>query len=162
MRAAPCFLVLILSLAPGLGCMDTGPQMNPGENCQGCHDGSPAQRWAVAGTVFPCKDAAASDGLDGVTVTLTGPDGEWSRVMISNQAGNFYNADPLPTSTFRVAVALGEVRREMSGLVTSGACNTCHALPTTNGAPGRIFLKDGDCAAIPATDVLPATAGVGE
>jgi hypothetical protein len=146
---------LALTATALAGCYDTGPLMRPGENCISCHDGSPAQKWAVAGTVFGCQDADKGDGLNGVRITLTGGEGEgggWQLTLDSNEAGNFYNAGPIPSTPFNVKVTYDGVDHVMPIQATTGACNSCHTQPPENGAPGRVYAIQAACP-VPTADV---------
>ena len=115
-----------------LGCAN-GPLMSPGDDCGSCH-----RRFTVSGTVYPHPDSLADFGLDGALVLITDADGK-STAALSNGAGNFYSEEPLrfPLS---VAVQQGEEVRKMGPLVESGSCNTCHTIPASGSAAGRIHF----------------------
>lgn len=123
---------------------ETGPLMRPGDNCLRCHrdersDYPSAPAWTAAGTVFPGPDSPVSDGVSGVTVLLMDEDGQTVASLMTNAAGNFYTAAPLPTG-FRVALEYEGDRIEMPCAPPSGGCAACHNQPAIGGAPGRLFL----------------------
>jgi len=123
---------------------ETGPLMRPGDNCLRCHrdersDYPTAPSWTAAGTVFPGPDSPASDGVSGVRVLLLDPEGELIESLVTNGAGNFYTAAPLP-SGFRVALEYEGDRLDMPCAPPTGGCAACHSVPAVGGAPGRLFL----------------------
>jgi hypothetical protein len=135
-----CIVPLIAALT-ACGIPDRGPEMRPGENCQGCHGSGTGleqgRTWSVAGTVFDSFSAGPEEGVGGAEVRLTDRNGR-ELSLTSNHAGNFYSAEALAFPLQRACVERnGEVfcmRRE----VPDGACNNCHNAPPTWGAPGRI------------------------
>lgn len=129
---------VLLALAAA-GCIPSeGPTMMPGEDCLGCHSGGEARGWSFAGTVFTREDAAASDGVQGVTVIVTDANGKQVKVR-SNEAGNFYSAERL-TPPLRAALSRGGQVVEMEDTFQNGSCNTCHSWPPTPAFPevGRL------------------------
>jgi hypothetical protein len=117
--------VLALSLA-GCGEGDEGHAlMEPGSNCLSCHTGGEPVAFTFAGTVYGAGDAAANQGLAGVTVTLTGSGG--SDVLVSNAAGNFFTSKNLG-SNVRVQLSFGGVSIDRPGhLAGSDGCGRCHS-----------------------------------
>jgi hypothetical protein len=127
---APAALLLsLLSLLALLACGGTGAEqaqgaatMRPGEDCLSCHAG-----FTAAGTVYGSADAAAGDGVPGVTVTIVGADADV--VVTTNAAGNFHTTAPfgLPAS---VSLALGGTTRAMGPTQLTarahGGCASCH------------------------------------
>ena len=82
-RAAGAALALALA-----GCVsEEGPMMKPGSDCMECHGGGEeeARPWTVAGTIA---------GVRGAHITITDANG-WSFTLRSNDAGNFYTAEPV-------------------------------------------------------------------
>ena len=59
--------------------------------------------------------------------------------LLTNAAGNFYTAEPLKFP-IHVQAAAGGKRMAMSSVPSSGSCNSCHAQPALNDAPGRVFV----------------------
>lgn len=122
------------------------PLMSPGQNCLACHDGRGATSFTAAGTVYPTVDAAVNQGVSGVTVRFKDASGAVVKELVSNDVGNFYTADPLPTGAY-VEVQQGEVIRQMSRQLPDGACNRCHTFPALAAAEmpaGRVALVGGD------------------
>lgn len=120
----------------------TGPTMRPGENCLRCHSPGTKERappWSAAGTIFTRREADRVEGVEGVTVSITGAGGE--RVeLTTNAVGNFYTRTPL-TKPYRVAIEYQGRRKEMPIEAPAGSCNACHSWPDpTGGAPGRIYV----------------------
>jgi hypothetical protein len=123
----------------------TGPLMRPGEDCLSCHSrnsGRDAPVWSAAGTVFPSAEAAASEGVAGVSVHLFDDGGELIETLTTNRAGNFYTATPLPQG-FRVALEHEGQRIDMPCPPPAGLCNACHNDPPIGMAKGRIFIPQG-------------------
>lgn len=122
---------------------ETGPLMRPGEDCTYCHrPGSEyehAPHWTAAGTVYGAKDAPADRGVEGVRVIFSDASGQELETLLTNRAGNFYTASPLP-SDFRVALEYGGARIEMPCPPPSGGCAKCHSQPPIGFAPGRIYV----------------------
>lgn len=123
----------------------TGPLMRPGEDCLSCHSegaGRRAPTWSAGGTVYDRADAAANDGVEGVDVVLSRPDGGMIETLRTNAAGNFYTATPLPQG-FRVALEYAGERIDMPCPPPAGLCNACHSDPPIGQAPGRIYVPQG-------------------
>jgi hypothetical protein len=106
---------------------EEGPLMAPGEDCQDCHSGGEAKAWSFAGTVFTAEDADLSQGVQGVTVTVTDANGKKVTVR-SNQAGNFYSAERL-VPPLRTSISRGGRVSEMEDTFEYGGCNNCHTWP---------------------------------
>jgi hypothetical protein len=120
-----------------------GPTMRPGQDCLRCHSersGQGAPPWSVAGTVFPHKQAAASEGINGVRVLVTDARGK-SVELVSNAVGNFYTDEPLEIP-LRVAIEQAGPRREMPVRAPSGSCNACHSPQPVGGTEGRLYRPD--------------------
>jgi len=108
MTRASALALLLLATAACIP--EEGPMMEPGSNCLGCHDGGEAPRWTVAGTLqgqgiaVPIRDAAGK-----------------SFTLHTNQAGNFWTAEPL---RFPITVAAQGMNFAVSAQQAN--CNTCH------------------------------------
>lgn len=134
-------LLLVSACAePATTAEEYGPMMRPGWNCLSCHrednpQGAPI--WTAAGTVYPAADSAIDEGLEGVSVILSGPNRDEVR-LVTNAVGNFYTVEPLATPFEARLEYQGRIRR-MPVAPPAGACNACHAMPPISGAPGRLF-----------------------
>lgn len=122
----------------------TGPLMQPGDNCLRCHRSERTQYpsapvWTAAGTVFPGPDSPTSDGVSGVHVMLSDPDGTLIEMLTTNQAGNFYTSKPLPQG-FRVGLEYEGEQIAMPCAPPAGNCGACHANPAIAGTQGRLFI----------------------
>ena len=126
------------SAAGGACSPEDSPIMRPGEDCLVCHNGSAAPKWTAAGTVFGALDAAPDAGLRDVAITIVDATGK-TLVLTSNSAGNFYTAAPF-TPPFAGSAARHGFLQKSDGKPPSGACNSCHAIPPTNNALGRLYL----------------------
>ena len=114
--------------------------MRPGEDClSNCHDGTAAQKFTAAGTIFGGTTAAGDAGVEGVTVIITGADSVETR-LTTNAAGNFYTTAAV-AKPFSLAVERGTRREQMQSTSSSGACASCHTVPPANNAPGRIYVS---------------------
>ena len=92
--AVDCQASNAFALAPG---EPTGPLMRPGNNCLRCHaagGAAAAKPFSFGGTVFSSADAAACDGVAGVTLRVTDSNGK-TATAVSNAAGNFWSVEPL-------------------------------------------------------------------
>ncbi len=107
-RSTPSALACAFLLAACIP--EEGPLMEPGSDCMECHDGGEARHWTAAGTF----------GGQGNAVSITDAKGR-SFTLRTNQAGNFYTAEPL---AFPLRVSVNGAA--MPGLVTDGSCNRCH------------------------------------
>ena len=108
---------------------------------------------SVAGTVFPSRAAAATQGVEGVEVLVTDANGK-QLTLRSNGAGNFYTAESLADLVdIQVQNQTRRMRMDLSvvgggSLRQVGSCNRCHLdapsglSPTLGqqGAPGRLFI----------------------
>jgi hypothetical protein len=112
--------------------------MRPGEDCMSCHDGSSASQWTVAGTIFSASKADPTQGRRGIAVLVTDAAGS-QLTLETNDAGNFYSAEPLQFPIM-VQAQSSTVRMAMQASVSNGSCNGCHADPPANLAPGRLFV----------------------
>jgi hypothetical protein len=94
---------------------------NAGRDCLQCHG------FSLAGTVY------RSDGsvYPGAVVRLTTRPGAGDDVLVSLTAdgsGNFYSNEPVGWGDGLYADVQGSgARRPMTGPLTMGACNSCHA-----------------------------------
>jgi hypothetical protein len=126
---------------------ETGPLMNPGQDCTYCHKtGSQYERapiWTVAGTVYEAPDSPSDQGVEGVAVVMTDAGGSVLETLVTNRAGNFYTSAPLPAG-FRVALEYGGERIEMPCPPPSGGCAKCHSLVPIGHAPGRLYVPQGE------------------
>jgi len=123
----------------------TGPLMRPGQDCLSCHSdgaGRGAPTWSAGGTVYAKADAQPDEGVPGVDVLISAPDGTLLQKLVTNEAGNFYTPAPLPPG-FKVALEyLGE-RIDMPCPPPAGLCNACHNNPPIGSAPGRVYIPQG-------------------
>jgi hypothetical protein len=118
----------------------TGPLMRPGNNCLRCHSASgeaATKPFSVGGTVFPRADSELCDGVEGITIRVTDVTGKRIAV-VSNQAGNFWSAEPLSPPLSMEAEFAGRVVT-MPVTAPTGGCALCHSWPDpASGAAGRI------------------------
>ena len=114
--------------------------MHPGGNCIECHSsGGEGPRYAIAGTVMnDSKDDTNCDGVSGVTVEITGANGQ-KITLTTNGAGNFFSSGSVPTP-YTAKVISGGKTRAMSAAQTDLNCAGCHTAEGANGAPGRVFV----------------------
>jgi hypothetical protein len=106
------------------------PYGNPG------HEGGGAKVWSFGGTVYPAVDSPVDAGIEGATIEVTDSNGRSFSVR-SNLVGNFYSAESL-VFPLQVCVENQGVKRCMTTPTPHGACNYCHAVPSLEGAPGRL------------------------
>jgi hypothetical protein len=118
-------------------------EMFPGEDCVGCHLQNDGPQLMAGGTIYPSTlresemvfgqpQADYCFGVEGVTVTITGADGEVF-VRQTNRAGNFY-IEGRPgelAKPFKVDVDYLEedgdpVGRPMTFTPYYGGCGNCH------------------------------------
>lgn len=132
----PLGILVALTLS---GCIpDQGPLMDPGQNCMACHhSGAEAKAWTVGGTVYGAVDAEVNAGVSGVRVRVTDATG-WTFSLRSNQSGNFYSAEPV---TYPLTLCLERSGSSlcMQATDSGGSCNTCHTLPPSGEAAGRLY-----------------------
>jgi len=120
--------------------VDEGPTMEPGGTCIACHTSEgEGPRFTIAGTVMGATDDdTACNGVSGVTVEITGADGQ-VLTLTSNSAGNFFLENGTVTFPYTARVLSGSLERVMSTPQSDGECNSCHTAGGANGAPGRIL-----------------------
>lgn len=139
-------VVVILAAVVASACGEGGKRgatMSPGLDCLSCHSlGGSAQEetFSAGGTVFGAPDAAETAGLDGATVTITDANGT-PHFFRTNATGNFYAKVFLAAPLKKAAIDFNGKHVEMASPPPSGACNSCHAQPPQNAAPGRIFVR---------------------
>jgi hypothetical protein len=144
------FAAIVMAGCPDEPCGDTsfalrhgeatGPLMRPGNNCLRCHSpgGEAAARpFSFGGTVFPRADSELCAGVEGVTIRVTDVTGKRISV-VSNQAGNFWSAEPL-TPPLSVEAELEGRVVTMPVTTPTGGCALCHSWPDpVGGAAGRL------------------------
>lgn len=137
-------LLAVLS-ASALACTpENGPTMVPGEDCLQCHGGGGgggervdgARAWSLAGTVYATTGASAEAGIEGVDIQVTDATG-FSFTLHSNLVGNFYTAESVAFPA-RVCVSRRGSVQCMEGGAPNGACNSCHSIPASGDAEGRV------------------------
>jgi len=113
--------------------------MRPGEACIACHSQGEGPRFTIAGTVYPtAQEPNGCNGASGASVIINDAKGV-TTTLTTNSAGNFSSRATFATP-YTVKVVANGKERVMSLPPPSGDCNSCHARPPTNGAPGRIML----------------------
>lgn len=144
---------LVLGLLAGCGeidGLDGTASMKPGHDCLQCHQGAGSasfHSFSVAGTIFAASDAPTNAGLAQAEILITDATGK-TLTLRSNGVGNFYSAEPLQPP-LQVAAQWGRMRMAMVEPPASGACNSCHQVPSPQVAPGfpappgRIFIPTG-------------------
>lgn len=118
---------------------DEGERMRPGGNCIDCHQSEgEGPRYTIAGTVMGAyHDDETCVGVDGVTVEVTGADGNVIS-LTANSVGNFFHTGSVATPyTAKVVSASGE--RPMAAAQTDTNCANCHTAEGASSAPGRIL-----------------------
>ena len=125
-------LAAVVASACGGEAGDQGATMAPGT--------AQEETFSAGGTVFGAADAAENQGLSGATVTITDANGT-PHFFRTNATGNFYARTFLAAPVQKVAIDYNGKHVEMAAPPPSGACNSCHAQPPQNGAPGRIFVQ---------------------
>jgi hypothetical protein len=136
-------VILAALAASACGEGERGATMSPGQDCLSCHSlGGSAQEetFSAGGTVYGAPDAAETAGVEGATVTITDAHGT-PHFFRTNATGNFYAKVFLAAPLQKVAIDFDGKHAEMASPPPSGACNSCHAQPPQNGAPGRIFVQ---------------------
>ena len=119
-------LAVTLALAACGGEEEGSATMRPGANCLSCH------AFGAAGTVYGRGDAAAGDGIAGVTVTLVGSGPGQTVTRTTNAAGNFYTTATLTPPLVVTLVAGGNtITVDHSGVAGAdapgaGGCASCH------------------------------------
>lgn len=133
--------------ANAIGHHDEGPEHNPGQPCVLCHSAI-----TVGGTVFLQQSDPDTNGLGGVTITLTDEEGRDFRA-VSNRAGNFYFAEggfqdaaPLsftPVFPLHARIEQGGLEQEMrTPIHRERSCSACHSGEPDVDSVGRIYLMD--------------------
>jgi hypothetical protein len=135
MRAALAILILC---AAACGIPDGNPQMQAGNDCISCHNGTAATAWTAAGTLYGDPASGQDAGVSGAHVYIQDAAGR-SFALTTNGAGNFYTAEALKFP-IKVQAEMGGKRMAMVSSPPSGSCNTCHAVPASQDAPGRLFV----------------------
>ncbi len=124
---------------------DRSTLMHPGRGCIGCHK-SKGPQFSIAGTVFQPEATSDEDdclGLGGVTITITGADGQVFNVL-SNEVGNFYLPKSAATLAlpYKATVTYQGKSRNMLTPQTSGDCNSCHTSAGLDVGPsGRVITR---------------------
>ena len=132
-------LLAAVAALSACGIPAASPQMDPGQDCMVCHTGSIAPAWTVAGTLYRGASSQPDAGLEGGEVLITDA-AHRTLTLSTNGAGNFYTAETLQFP-LKVQAQFGNRRLAMVGAVASGSCNSCHAQPSLNDAPGRLFVS---------------------
>ena len=94
--------------------------------------------------MFACADADPSAGVEGVTVVITDGTGTEVTRLTTNAAGNFYTGMTMP-ATIHASLEQGTTKQAMITAQSTGACNSCHTVPSVNGAPGRLYISQAAC-----------------
>lgn len=117
------------------------PLMHPGGNCISCHSQGEGPSYAVAGTVHGAVDDDTNCyGINGVTVTLTGADGN-TLEMNTNEAGNFYSGSKNGVKApYTASITYQGNTKQMVTAQSDFNCANCHTAGGKNAAPGRIFV----------------------
>jgi cytochrome c553 len=122
----------------------TGPGMDPGQACIGCHAHNEGPRFSLAGTVYPTghepNNCIATEPASlGAIVIVTGANGQQITVPVSG-SGNFSYGGSIALP-YRAKVVDGQGHeRAMAAAQTSGDCNACHTPSGANSAPGRVTM----------------------
>lgn len=119
--------------------------MLPGRLCGNCHraGGQAAEEiWTVSGTVYsnPATTTCNSGGVSGAKVEILNAAGAVQFTLTTNSAGNFYSKQAV-TFPMRARVTANGKTLEMATAQTSGNCASCHQVPSTGGAPGRVYIQ---------------------
>ena len=119
-----------------------GPTHRPGQPCLTCHGGQGPGKpeLSIGGTVY--KTQAASEWLEGATVTLTDAEGT-IRQLTTNQTGNVLVEKNAWTPVFplRASVSFAGVSIDMLTHVgRTGSCADCHTDPAGRASAGHIYL----------------------
>lgn len=121
--------------------------MHPGDACIDCHTRERAERFTVAGTIYPtAHEPSDCNGTDGraskTTVVITDAAGKTFNLAV-NSVGNFSSRSSIK-APFRAKVVRGNAVFEMQAEITDGDCNGCHTADGTFDDPakprGRIVL----------------------
>lgn len=153
------------SVLPGtqwIGGRRASPEMYPGRDCVGCHLENDGPELMFGGTVYPYEQGGDYNrfmltppsgddcfGLEGVTVTVTGVDGQ-EYVTTTNRAGNFFvegKASDLK-KPFQVQLSYQPdyldtpIEPPMGTRPSYGGCARCHSLDA-EPFPGRGEMPEG-------------------
>lgn len=138
----------VSNLGPETPGIPTGPRHRPGQPCTTCHDGRGPSDFeiSVGGTVYTRRysDETPTRPLAGAKITVTDTEGD-SRVLVSNDAGNFYvaRAEWDPAFPLRVVLEAEGVRREMTTMISrEGGCGACHRGAGDRNLMPAVFLRD--------------------
>lgn len=114
--------------------------MHPGGNCNSCHTSSgEGPIYGITGTVQGAlTDNIDCNGLSGVTVTLTGANGE-TQNLTTNSAGNFFGSATV-TAPYTASITKAGTTMQMVTAQSSFDCASCHADGATT--QGRIYLTE--------------------
>ena len=131
-------LAAVLLACAACGVPDGNPQMQAGNDCMSCHNGTLARAWTAAGTLYADPQSGQDGGVSGAQVFIQDAAGQ-SFTLTTNGAGNFYTAEQLKFP-IKVQAELNGRRMAMVSSPPSGSCNTCHSVPSSQDAPGRLFV----------------------
>lgn len=161
-RAAVVCFALGALVSCGVGCEDDAPEvcstgstwtegedgsplMQPGGNCIQCHaEEGEGPLFVLAGTVMNAFDDDTNcNGVEGVTVQITGADGQIVE-LTSNSAGNFFlrASEGSVAKPYTAKLIYEGKERPMGTPQSEGACASCHTPEGANGAPGRIVAPE--------------------
>lgn len=122
---------------------EESPEMHPGGNCIACHaEEGDAPRFNIAGTVMnDIHDDTDCNGVEGVTVEITGADGQVI-TLTTNAAGNFFRreSDGAVAMPYTAKLIYQGRERAMATPQSTGACAACHSADGASGAPGRVLV----------------------
>lgn len=118
--------------------------MNPGEDCIGCHrtEGE-GPVFSFAGTVFgEWDDEDDCRGVEVVVIDIIDANGDVAVTMTSRASGNFTSQIAMRNIELPYTARLRYDGREryMVTPQVNGSCNSCHAEVPIGGAPGRVIL----------------------
>jgi mono/diheme cytochrome c family protein len=117
------------------------PEMEPGGDCIGCHaSAGEGPSFLVAGTVMAAlHDDTNCGGVAGVTVRLTGADGQ-KLELTTNSTGNFFVEKGKATLAlpFNAEVEVGGKVQKMLTAQSNTNCMACHTAEGSMLAIGRI------------------------
>lgn len=118
--------------------VEEGETMRPGGACISCHASEgEGPSYTIAGTVMGALDDDENCvGVDGVTVEITGADGQTIQ-LVTNSVGNFFYNGPL-AMPYEAKVVRDGAEKVMAGAQSDGECASCHTPEGAAGAPGRI------------------------
>jgi hypothetical protein len=116
--------------------------MEPGGDCIGCHASGEGPVFLFAGTVMAASnDDTNCSGVSGVTVRITGADGNKIE-LVTNSTGNFFWSGTAGTIVFPYTAEVSRngvtVAMQSPRSASETNCASCHTASGANGAPGRI------------------------